>query len=97
MNARQSERKSPDSFSLSIRVVLYLSRESETACNPLINSSASTCFKLNGAQGLNSFIAAETPTMTTVKVIPKRLAILQNIIDHINKTKLMINSNYEFS
>lgn len=38
MNARQSERKSPDSFSLSIRVVLYLSRESETACNPLINS-----------------------------------------------------------
>lgn len=38
MNARQSERKSPDSLSLSIRVVLYLSKESETVCNPLINS-----------------------------------------------------------
>ena len=61
MNDRQSERKSPDSFSLSIRVALYLSRESETACNPLISSWASTCFKLTGAQGRCSFIAADTP------------------------------------
>lgn len=62
MNARQSERKSTDSFSLSIRVVLYLNKESETACNPLINSCAIICFKRIGAQGRNSFIAADTPT-----------------------------------
>jgi hypothetical protein len=61
MNDRQSERKSPDSLSLSIRVALYLNRESETACNPLISSWASTCFKLTGAQGRSSFIAADTP------------------------------------
>lgn len=61
MNARQSERKSVDSFSLSIRVVLYLNKESETACNPLINSCAIICFKRIGAQGRNSFIAADTP------------------------------------
>lgn len=61
MNARHSERKRRDSFSLSIREALYLTKELETACNPLINSWESTCFKLIGAQGRNSFIAADTP------------------------------------
>lgn len=61
MNARQSERKRSDSFSLSIRDALYLNKELETARNPLINSCASTCFKLIGAQGRSSFIAADTP------------------------------------
>lgn len=62
INARQRARKSPDSLSLSILVVLYLNKESETVRNPLINSCASKCFKLIGAQGRSSFIAADTPT-----------------------------------
>lgn len=62
MNARQRERKSTDSFSLSILVVLYLNKESETARNPFINSCAIICFKRIGAHGRNSFIAADTPT-----------------------------------
>lgn len=61
MNALQSDRKSRDSFSLSIRVVLYLSKESHTPCNPFTSSCARICFKLNGAHGRSSFIAADTP------------------------------------
>lgn len=38
MNARHSERKRLDSFSLSMRFELYLSRESETARSPLTSS-----------------------------------------------------------
>jgi len=44
--------------------VLYSNNESETACSPLINSWARTCFKLNGAHGRSSFIAADTPAVT---------------------------------
>ena len=61
MNARHSERKRRDSFSLSIREALYLSKELETACSFLISSWARTGFKLTGAQGLSSFMAADTP------------------------------------
>lgn len=64
MNARQSDRKSTDSLSLSIRVVLYLNKESHTLCNPFTSSCARMCFKLNGAQGRSSFIAADTPETT---------------------------------
>jgi hypothetical protein len=44
--------------------VLYSNNESETACNPFINSLARTCFKLNGAHGRSSFNAADTPAVT---------------------------------
>lgn len=64
INARQSERKSPDSLVLSTRVVLYSNNESETARNPLISSWARTCFRLIGAHGRSSFIAADTPAAT---------------------------------
>lgn len=64
INARQSDRKSPDSLALSTRVVLYSNNESETACSPLINSWARTCFRLIGAHGRSSFIAADTPAAT---------------------------------
>lgn len=60
-NAWQSEKKRVDSFPRRERIELYLTNESETDCSPLITSWAKTCLKLKGAQGRNSFIAAEKP------------------------------------
>lgn len=51
--------------------MLYSNNESETACNPLINSWARTCFKLIGAHGRSSFIAADTPAAT--KKVPMQM------------------------